>query len=217
LREAFVDLREEGLSVSAAQAALGYASPLMEQWDRQRSEHRNARHHLALGVAVEQAFWDCFETGGTVSGTSLAVGVGRSTGYRWWWARFDELRGQGVTVRVAAHRLRLSMPRARQWEDQRRRALQAADEVRQSIERRAVRIAERAHAWADRNPETPSQVQRVFDTGKPDVPSWRRGTATATGEVDGRSEHLRVPDEDRRRDTGAAPGAHPRTRGCPEA
>ena len=106
LREAFVELREEGLSVSAAQAALGYASPLMEQWDRQRSEHRNARHHLALGVAVEQAFWDCFETGGTVSGASLAVGVGRSTGYRWWRARFDELHGQGVTVRVAAHRLR---------------------------------------------------------------------------------------------------------------
>ena len=36
LRESFVALRDDGLNVTEAQAALGYVSPLMAGWDRQR-------------------------------------------------------------------------------------------------------------------------------------------------------------------------------------
>jgi IS30 family transposase len=50
LRESFVALRGQGFSVEAAQAELGFCSPLMLEWEKQRlARPREGRHHLAAG------------------------------------------------------------------------------------------------------------------------------------------------------------------------
>lgn len=123
LRESFVALRGQGFSVEAAQAELGFCSPLMLEWEEQRlARPRDGRHHLAAGADVEDAFWRCFLAGGRLEVALRAAGVGRSTGYRWWRARFLARREQGLTVRAAARELRVPPARARTWEDERRQA-----------------------------------------------------------------------------------------------
>jgi IS30 family transposase len=143
LREAFVEFRERGLSVEAAQAELGYASPLIVQWDRRRLEDRSGRHHLAVDVAVEGAFWERFEAGGTIAAASRAAGVGTSTGYRWWQTRFDDLRRRGQGVDAAARQLRVPVDRARGWEEQRRGVERVARAEREALERHAMRDSAR--------------------------------------------------------------------------
>ncbi|WP_249933074.1 IS30 family transposase [Blastococcus sp. CCUG 61487] len=142
LREAFGALRDEGLSVEQAAAELGYCSPLLVDWERQRPGPRG-RHHLAVDAGVEDAFWRRFAGGDSIGAATRAAGVGRSTGYRWWRARYGKLREQGLTARAAALRLRIPTPLARQWEDQRRRADEHARRERQALLRRALRTSAR--------------------------------------------------------------------------
>src|ERR1039457_3893803 len=144
LRESFVALRGQGFSVEAAQAGLGFCSPLMLEWEEQRlARPREGRHHLAVGADVEDAFWRCFLAGGGLGGGLRAAGVGRSAGYRWWRARFLARREQGLTVRAAARELRVPPARARTWEDERRQAAERASRERDAAERRAVRESAR--------------------------------------------------------------------------
>lgn len=144
LRESFVALRGQGFSVEAAQAELGFCSPLMLEWEEQRlARPREGRHHLAVGADVEDAFWRCFLAGGRLDVALRAAGVGRSTGYRWWRARFLARREQGLTVRAAARELRVPPARARTWEDERRQAAERAGRERDAAERRAVRASAR--------------------------------------------------------------------------
>jgi hypothetical protein len=64
------------------------------------------------------------------------VGVGRSTAYRWWHARFEALRVEGGPVRGAARALRLSPARARRWEAERRQTMVRAAGERDALSRR---------------------------------------------------------------------------------
>lgn len=144
LRESFIALRDRGFSVQRAQAELGYRSPLVHEWERQRRERRSAdRHHLRVDERVERVFWRCFESGESLDASARAAGVARSTGYRWWQTRFVALRADGVPLRVAARRLRMPGGRAREWEAARRTSRRRARVERDVVERRAVRAAVR--------------------------------------------------------------------------
>ena len=142
LRESFSELRQQGVSVIAAQAKLGYHSPLVLEWEARRAGDPG-RHHLAVDVTVEDAFWRCFLGGAELDVARSIVGVGRSTAYRWWRARFERLREQDMPVRAAARKLRLSPARARRWEAERRQALARAGRERDAAEGRAVRESAR--------------------------------------------------------------------------
>jgi hypothetical protein len=108
----------------------------MREWEEQRlARPREGRHHLAVGADVEDAFWRCFLAGGRLDVALRAAGVGRSTGYRWWRARFLARREQGLTVRAAARELRVPPARARRWEDERRKAAERASRERDAAER----------------------------------------------------------------------------------
>jgi IS30 family transposase len=144
LREAFLALRELGLGVEDAEAELGYSSPLTREWDKLRDGRvHGVRHHLAVAVQVEETFWQAFLAGDALEVARQAAGVSRSTAYRWWQARFLQLREQGLTVRVAARQLRLSPTRARSWENERRCAGERGRRERETAERRAVRESAR--------------------------------------------------------------------------
>jgi transposase-like protein len=113
LREAFVELRAAGVGIAEAQRQLGFASPVVLEWERARvAAGLDARHHLAVDQGVEDVFWARFEGGAKLDDARRAAGVGRSTAYRWWRRRFDELRGHGLTVRAAAARLRMAPAQA---------------------------------------------------------------------------------------------------------
>jgi transposase, IS30 family len=144
LRESFLALREQGLSVENAEIELGFLSPLMREWDNLRVDRSyGARHHLAVDPDVGEAFWRAFEAGTALEAAGRAAGVSRSTGYRWWQARFLQLRGQGLTVRAAARQLRVPPARARACENERRRVEERGRRERESAERRVVRESAR--------------------------------------------------------------------------
>src|ERR1700712_2348251 len=142
LRESFTALREQGLNAVAAQAELGFHSPMVLEWDAARVVGER-RHHLAVDAAIEGAFWRSFLGGADLPAACVSAGVGRSTGYRWWRARFELLRQEGVPVWTAAGELKLSSGRARAWEAQRRRVAGLAAVARDAAERRAVRESAR--------------------------------------------------------------------------
>ena len=137
LREAFVALRQQGLSVVEAQAELGFHSPIMLGWEG-RGVSGESRHHLAVDSAVEDGCWQCFWSGVDLETARLTAGVSRSTAYRWWQARFVTMREEGVSVGAAARRLNLSAARARRWETERRQKLARLGRERDAAERRAV-------------------------------------------------------------------------------
>jgi hypothetical protein len=122
LREAFVALREQGLSVAVAQASLGYFSPLVAGWEQHVSGRRDGRHHLAVGVEVEDAFWASFLGGETLEAACRAAGVSRASAYRWWRRRFTMLREQGMSVRSVARLLRVPREQSAAWEAEGRTA-----------------------------------------------------------------------------------------------
>ncbi len=142
LRESFTALRQRGLSVAAAQAELGFHSPMVQDWEAPRVAGAR-RHHLAVDAAIEDAFWRAFLAGAELEAACVMAGVGRSTGYRWWRARFQALREEGVAVRATARELRLSPVRARAWDAGRSQATARSRRKRDAAERRAVRESAR--------------------------------------------------------------------------
>ena len=144
LRESFVALREQGLSVEAAQVELGFSSSLLLKWEEQRlARPREGRHHLAVDAGVENEFWRVFLSGDGLDVARRAAGVGRSTAYRWWRARFMQLREEGLSVRAAGRELRVPPRQAGTWEAERRQAAQRAARERHAAQRRAVRESAR--------------------------------------------------------------------------
>lgn len=143
LRESFLALRERGLGTEAAQAELGYMSPLFERWDRRYPHSDDCRHHLRVEPQVKEAFWGAFLAGAPLEAARRGAGVGRSTAYRWWQARYVALREDGISVRAAARQLRVPPERATAWDVERRRAGQRARRDRETAERRAVRDSAR--------------------------------------------------------------------------
>lgn len=163
LREAFVGLRGQGVTVVAAQTELGYFSPLTAEWDQQRLARRDGRHHLAVGVEVEETFWRFLLTGASLDAARRAAGIGRATAYRWWQARFCRLREQGVAVPAAARELRVPPARARAWDSERRRAGERARQRHDAHERHAIRDSVRYVEELTRGRAPRSDV-RVRDT-----------------------------------------------------
>ena len=143
LRESFFILREQGLGVEAAQVELGYFSPLVTRWDRSYPRGDDRRHHLRVDAQVEEEFWRCFFAGASLEAARRGAGVGRSTAYRWWQARYVTLREDGVPARAAARHLRVPPERVTAWEAERRRAGERARRDHEAAERRAVRDSAR--------------------------------------------------------------------------
>jgi len=138
LRESFTALREQGLDVAAAQAELGFQSPMVLEWEALRVVG-GRHHHLSVDVAIENAFWRSFLGGADLDAACVLAGVGRSTGYRWWRSRFEAMRQEGMSVRVVVRALRVSVVRARRWDAERRQATVRSGRERGAAERRAVR------------------------------------------------------------------------------
>ncbi len=144
LRETFIALRDQGLSIEQAQVELGYCCARIEVWEQLRSVRpADARHHLAVPVEVEAAFWNSFTTGASLDGARRAAGIGRSTAYRWWRQRFVSLRAGGDSVRAARARLRIPAPLATTWEAERRRDRVVDRREAVAAKRRAVRDSAR--------------------------------------------------------------------------
>ena len=77
LREAFLCLRSNGLDAEAAQAELGFFTAKALVWeDEFLAGLGDGRHHLRVGVEVEDLFWAHFEQGGSLSGARAVAGVG---------------------------------------------------------------------------------------------------------------------------------------------
>jgi IS30 family transposase len=89
--------------------------------------------------------------------------VGRSTSYRWWRARFLALREQGLTVRTAAHQLRVPPARARAWETERRRTRERSCLEREAAHRRTARESAR-HAELLMHGRAPRSDVEIRDT-----------------------------------------------------
>jgi len=144
LREAFGALREQGLSVLEAQVMLGYSSALVLGWDEQRiADVRDGRHHLAVEARVEDLFWVRFAAGDSLDVARRVAGVGSSTAYRWWRARFVLLRRDGIPVRTAGARLRIPSGRVAAWEAERRHLVVIDRRESDTAKRRAVRASSR--------------------------------------------------------------------------
>ena len=163
LRESFLALREQGLGVEAAQGELGYSSPLFARWDQRYPHGDDRRHHLRVEPQVEQAFWGGFLAGGSLEAARRGAGVGRSTAYRWWQARYLALREDGVSVRAAARQLRVPPERVTAWEVERRRVGERARRDREAAERRAVRDLAR-HAEELMRARAPRSDRQLRDT-----------------------------------------------------
>jgi len=102
LRETFIAMCDQGLSMEQARAELGYSSARIGVWEQQRTTRpAGARHHLAVAADVEVRFWVSFTAGASVDAARRDAGIGRSTAYRWWRKRFVSLREQDVSVRAA--------------------------------------------------------------------------------------------------------------------
>ena len=164
LRESFIALRGQGLSVEEAQAELGYRSPLVQGWERNRiARHGDGRHHLAVPAGVEEVFWTRFLVGDSVDAARCAADVSRSTAYRWLQRRFITLREQRLRARVIARQLRVSPRQVRVWEAERRQACDRARCEREAIERRAVCESAR-HAELLMRGRAPRSDVQVRDT-----------------------------------------------------
>ena len=163
LRESFLVLREDGLSVEAVQVELGYFSPLFARWDRRYPRGDGRRHHLRVDPKVEEEFWRRFLAGDSLEAARRGAAVGRSTAYRWWQARYVSLREQGVSARAAARQLRVRPARATAWEAERREADQRARRTREAAERRAVRDSAR-HAEELMRARAPRSDRQLRDT-----------------------------------------------------
>ncbi len=162
LREAFVELRAAGVGVAEAQEQLGFASPLVLDWERGRvAAGSSGRHHLAVDEAVEDVFWARFDRGANLEGARRAAGVGRSTAYRWWRRRFGECREQGLSVRAAAASLRIAPAQARRWELDRRALVAAEQRTVVAADLRAVQSVARHRDLLARPELTQRQLRDI--------------------------------------------------------
>jgi IS30 family transposase len=145
LRESFVALREQGVPIVEAQARLGYPSQRVLLWEEQRLARagEDGRHHLAVALDVEQAFWAAFEAGLSIDQARRVARMGRSTAYRSWRRRFIAMRQGGSSVSAAARTLRVPRARAAAWEADRKQANDLARRDLGNAERRAVRESAR--------------------------------------------------------------------------
>ena len=118
LRESYLQLRRAGSRPAEAVASLGFSTARLPAWEAAVSGATD-RHPLKVSVEVETTFWAAFEEGKGPHQSAMAAGVGRSTGYRWLQARFDQLRCEKATLKRCQALLRLSDQRCQSFERER--------------------------------------------------------------------------------------------------
>lgn len=118
LRERYLQLRQEGPSPAQAMSSLGFTTARLPAWEAAVSGATD-RHHLQVNVDVESVFWEAFDRGQSTTQAAVVAKVGRSTAYRWLQVRFDQLRGQKITLRRCQSLLRLSEKRCSSFESER--------------------------------------------------------------------------------------------------
>ena len=101
LRESYVMLRDQGLSLEAAQAEFGSFAAVVAWDEKRRGAPGDGRHHLQSRRPLRRVL-ALIQAGDTLDVARRAAGIGRSTAYRWRRARFLMLREQGLTARAAA-------------------------------------------------------------------------------------------------------------------
>ena len=131
LRESYLGFRRDGKNPAEATEALGFTTSRLPAWEAAVGD--TGRHHLQVDVKDEVTFWEAFDAGKDLAQAALVAGVGRSTGYRWLQIRFDQFRGQKVTMKRCQVRLRLT--------DQRCHALERDRLARLATRRNTVAAA----------------------------------------------------------------------------
>ncbi|MEV8133505.1 hypothetical protein AB0O54_20455 [Pseudarthrobacter oxydans] len=91
LRDEYLRFRGEGLDHVQAQTQLGFTSSNAENWN-ERFLNDDGRHHRQVDPTVEEAFWSSYASGMSVGAAGASAGVKHTTGYRWVYRRFVELR-----------------------------------------------------------------------------------------------------------------------------
>lgn len=216
LRERYVQLRGEGMSPEAAMAVLGMTSSRSLDWELSfQAVGAGRRHQAAAPVEAERAFWAAYESGLGIAASRQVSGVARSTGYRWVQARFEVLRGDGVSVAGAGAGLRVSAPVAARWERARvaalgrRRAALEAD-LRQVV-RASARALEVEAAPTPRRVKTLARRARYWElmaTGVSNTAACRvLGVSRHTGWMI-RAHHPRSPAQRAGRPAGTGAGRY---------
>lgn len=135
LRESYLEFRRDGKNPAEATEALGFTTSRLPAWEAEVGG-ASGRHHLRVSVEDEATFWEAFDAGKDLAQSALVAGVGRSTGYRWLQIRFEQFRGQKVTLKRCQARLRLT--------DQRCQALEHDRLARLAAKRNAAAAAQHA-------------------------------------------------------------------------
>lgn len=141
LGEEYVALRRLGLEPDEVCRRLGYRGDLVSRWECRVFDEGADRHHLRVDETLEARFWSLFDSGVSADRAAGAVGVSRSTGFRWIERRFGELRAGGDSVKRARRELRLSDSTADRMEQRRRERSSALAREEGLAQRAAVRVA----------------------------------------------------------------------------
>lgn len=136
LEEAYLRQRRSGILAKDVLADLGFRSSLVQVWET-RVSNGNDRHHLRVDVEDEATFWRLFDCGVSTTEARTAAGVSRSTVYRWIEKRFTQLRGQGLSSRQCALRLRLTAMQYESLEARRVTALRSVANAESAAQRQA--------------------------------------------------------------------------------
>ncbi|MDJ0317396.1 IS30 family transposase [Arthrobacter antibioticus] len=134
LRESYLGFRRDGKNPAEATEALGFTTSRIPAWEAAVGD--TGRHHLQVDVKDEVTFWEAFDAGKDLAQSALVAGVGRSTGYQWLQVRFEQFRGQKVTLKRCQSRLRLT--------DHRCHALERERLARLATQRNAAAAAQHA-------------------------------------------------------------------------
>lgn len=159
LRDEYLRFRGEGLDHVQAQTQLGFTSSNAENWN-ERFLNDDGRHHRQVDPTVEEAFWSSYASGMSVGAAGASAGVKHTTGYRWVYRRFVELRKLSSFTQVVKE-LRLLPGTSVKWEAQRRKGADTEKARFQQLDRDAIRtariVAERVAA-----PLSPVQKRRYL-------------------------------------------------------
>ncbi|RFA06751.1 IS30 family transposase [Subtercola boreus] len=142
LRRRYLTLRREGKTAAQATTELNLTTARLMGWEADVLG-TNDRHHLRHEPNIESTFWITYNRGEHLLVAAKAVGVGRSTAYRWIGKRFDQLRGSGVSVRKCGSQLRIDGPRARALEQRRVNRLRHTAGAERAAQHKATRSSTR--------------------------------------------------------------------------
>ena len=171
LGEEYVALRRSRLEPDELCRRLGYRGDLVSRWECRVFDEGAGRHHLRVDETLAARFWTLFDSGVSADRAAGAVGVSRSTGFRWIERRFGELRADGDSVKRARRKLRLTGSATDRMEQRRRERSSALAREEAVAQRAAVRVGVVA-AQAAAGRRVPARRQWRQATGSR---GWSRG------------------------------------------